>query len=817
MIRNYLTIALRTLWKHRVFTAINMAGLAIGISASLVIYLLVQYDFSFDKFHKDGDRIYRIVSRFTSPDGQVHKNPGVPVPMADAVRNEVTGLQVVAPFHTWSAEKISVPDSRKAKPVVHKSPEGIIFADQHYFELLQYEWVAGSGKTALQQPNQVVLSTAGAALYFPGVKPEEVVGRELYFDDNIRCTITGIVKDLTGNTDFTFKTFISYSTLDKAGIMSGDPLSWNNTSGDSQLFIKLSPGVTAGKIETAIHTLFNKHQKPGKDDNTKTAHLLQPLQDLHFNTDYRNFDQRTAHKPTLYGLLAIAAFLLLLGIINFINLATAQSSQRAKEIGIRKTLGSLKTQLVLQFLSETFLLTLMATMLSVITTPLLLKAFSGFLPAGLHFNLVQQPGILLFLLALLIGVSILAGFYPALILSGYKPILVLKNQAYANTGKTRNAWLRKSLTVSQFVIAQVFIMATILVSKQIHYAINMDMGFRKDAIVYFSTNYRDTVRTNKKVLMNKLAAIPEVAMVSLSNNPPSGNSVWSTTMIYKDGNKPIESNVQLKYADTNYIKLFRLTLLAGQNIIQSDTASQLLINKTYAHVLGFRQPQDAVGKYIEWNNKKLPVVGVVADFHQRSLHEAIKPLAISNGTNIALTINMLLHPQNDAGTVWPAAIKKMEKAWKEFYPEMDFSASFYDEQIAQFYENEQRVSTLLIWATALTIFISCLGLLGLVMYTTSVRVKEIGVRKVLGASVTQLVALLSRDFMALVLLAFVIATPVAWLGMHQWLENFAYRTSVSAWVFVLSAAIMMIITLFTLGFQTVRAALANPVKSLRSE
>lgn len=817
MIRNYLTIALRTLWKHRVFTAINMAGLAIGISASLVIYLLVQYDFSFDKFHKDGDRIYRIVSRFTSPDGQVHKNPGVPVPMANAVRNEVTGLQVVAPFQTWSAEKISVPDSRKAKPVVHKSPEGIIFADQNYFELLQYEWVAGSGKTALQQPNQVVLSTSGAALYFPGLKPEEIVGRELLIEDNMRCTITGIVKDLTGNTDFTFKTFISYSTLDKAGILMGDPLSWSNTSGDSQLFIKLAPGVTAGKIETAIHTLFTKRHKPEQGDNSKTAHLLQPLQDLHFNTDYRNFDQRTAHKPTLYGLLAIAAFLLLLGIINFINLATAQSSQRAKEIGIRKTLGSLKTQLILQFLSETFLLTLMATVLSVITTPLLLKAFSGFLPAGLHFNLVQQPGILLFLLALLTGVSILAGFYPALILSGYKPVLVLKNQAYANTGQTRNAWLRKSLTVSQFVIAQVFIMATILVGKQIHYAINMDMGFRKDAIAYFSANYRDTVRNNKKLLMNKLAAIPEVAMVSLSNNPPSGNSVWSTTMTYKDGNKPIESNVQIKYADINYIKLFRLSLLAGQNIIQSDTASQLLINKTYAHILGFRQPQDAIGKYIEWNNKKLPVVGVVADFHQRSLHEPIKPLAISNGTNIALTINVLLHPQNDAGTAWPAAIKKMEKAWKEFYPEIDFSPSFYDEQIAQFYENEQRVSTLLIWATALTIFISCLGLLGLVMYTTSVRVKEIGVRKVLGASVTQLVTLLSRDFMALVFLAFVIATPIAWLGMHQWLESFAYRTSVSAWIFVLSAAIMMIITLFTLGFQTVRAALANPVKSLRSE
>jgi putative ABC transport system permease protein len=418
---------------------------------------------------------------------------------------------------------------------------------------------------------------------------------------------------------------------------------------------------------------------------------------------------------------------------------------------------------------------------------------------------------------LLIIVSLLAGFYPALVLSGYKPVLVLKNQAFAHTGQTRNAWLRKSLTVSQFVIAQVFIMATILVSKQINYAINMDMGFRKDAIVYFQTNFYDTVRTNKQVLMNKIAAIPGVAMVSLANNPPSGNSVWSSTFTYKDGKKDIQTDVQIKHADSNYIKLYQLRLLAGTNITQSDTVTQLIINETFAHTLGFQQPQDAIGKTIEWSKKQLPVVGVVADFHQRSLHESIKPLAIANATSRALTINILLHPQNSSGTAWSATIKEMEKAWKAMYPEEEFQYSFFDEQIAKFYKNEQQVSTLLTWATGLTIFISCLGLLGLVMYTTAYRVKEIGVRKVLGATVTQLVTLLSKDFIVLVILAFFIATPLAWLAMHQWLNNFAYRTGVSIGVFGLSAVMMILIALITVGLQTIRAALANPVNSLRSE
>ncbi len=816
MLKNYFTIAIRTLWKNKVFSSINVLGLAIGISASLVIFLLVNYHFNFDKFEKDNKRIYRVVSNF-SFSGEVYRNPGVADPMAAAIHKEVTGLDATAPFRTWNGDaKISVSVDKK-QPKIFKHQKNIIFADSNYFNLVSYTWIAGSPKTSLRNPYQTVLTEANAKLYFPNLGPSEVIGKEIYFDDTVRATVTGIVKDIKENTDFTFKTFIAYATLEQTSLKPGNWNDWTSTNGAQQLFVKLSAGTSPVQVEKQIGQLYKKYEKREPGDHSVTWHTLQPLSDLHFNADYGGYDLPVGNKPTLYGLLAVAAFLLILGCINFINLTTAHASQRAKEIGIRKTMGSSKKQLIIQFLSETFLLTCLATLLSTALTPLILKAFSGFIPEGLHFNLTEQPYIILFLVVLMIVVTLLSGFYPAMILSGYKPVLVLKNQAYAGTGKTRKAWLRKSLTISQFVIAQVFIMATMLVSKQIHYSLNKDMGFKKDAILYFNTNYYDTVRSHKYVLLDKLKAIPGIAMVSLCTNPPSSGSTWSGTMKYKDGKKEIESDVQQKYGDSNYIKLYGLKLLAGKNISTTDTVTSYVINETFAHILGFQKPQQAIGKYIQWSNKQIQIVGVVSDFIQKSLHEPVKPLAIASWNNIEKNFSIALQPQNGDGTAWKTTIAKIEKAFKEIYPEDDFDYNFFDEDIAKYYTAEQNISSLLKWSTGLAIFISCLGLLGLVIYTTTQRTKEIGVRKVLGASVSQIVSLISKDFILLVLFAFLIAAPLAWIGMYRWLQNFAFRTEISWWIFFSGAAIMIVIALLTLGFQTIKAAVANPVKSLRTE
>ncbi|MBL7700328.1 MAG: FtsX-like permease family protein, partial [Chitinophagaceae bacterium] len=387
-----------------------------------------------------------------------------------------------------------------------------------------------------------------------------------------------------------------------------------------------------------------------------------------------------------------------------------------------------------------------------------------------------------------------------------------------DTGKNRNTWLRKSLTVSQFAIAQVFIMGAILVGKQITFSLNKDLGFKKDAIIYMKTNYYDTAKSHKLVLAEKLNAIPEIRMISFSTNPPSSWGTWSGTMKYKDGKGEIQADVQQKFGDTNYIRLYGLKLVAGKNYEQSDTVKTFLINETYARLLGFRQPEQAIGKQIEWDNtKKTLVAGVVADFHQKSLHEPIKPLVIGSWTGVQNCVNIALQPQQAGSNTWKIALGKIEKAWNEVYPDDVFEYAFFDQDLRKYYESEQNISSLLKWATGLAILISCLGLLGLVIYTTTQRTKEIGVRKVLGASVSDIVAMISKEFILLVLLAFAIATPLAWLAMHKWLENFAFRTEISWWIFLLGGVIMIFIALVTLGFQTIRSAMANPVKSLRTE
>ena len=550
---------------------------------------------------------------------------------------------------------------------------------------------------------------------------------------------------------------------------------------------------------------------------------MQPLADIHFDPNYGTFDGgRVADKTTLYELAAIAMFLLLLGCINFVNLTTAQSAQRAKEIGIRKTMGSSRRQLVFQFLSETFIITLVSVVVSAAMAPVILKLFSGFIPASINADLIGQPAIILFLAVLTIMVSLLSGFYPALILSGYKPVLVLKNQAHSNSGRTRNAWLRKSLTVTQFVIAQFFIMATVLVSKQICYALHKDLGFKKDAIIIINSPWKNRETGRNLVFLNKLRSMPQVNLVSTGRDAPISDDAHSTEAIYKDGKKEIKTEgLSEKFGDENYIKIYHIKLLAGRNLQPGDASKAFLINNTYAKMIGFNDPHDAVGKQIDKFNgdTKMQIVGVVADFQQESVHAAIAPLAILTSTdrNFNGTFHISLKPQTQNGDEWLKAITAMKRSWKGVYPDDDFDYHFFDESIAELYANEQHTSTLLSWATGLSILISCLGLLGLAIYTTNQRTKEIGVRKVLGATVSQIVTLLSSELIWLILLAFIIVTPVAWWSMNKWMQSFADRTAISWWIFAASGGAMLAAAVFTSSFQTVRAAVSNPVMSLRSE
>src|SRR6266487_1157889 len=544
MFKNYLVVAFRNFWRKRLFSLINIAGLATGISAALVIYLIVHYEFSFEKFQKDGDRIYRVVTNMHFPD-QDFKNSGAPGPLSIAMRNDVAGIEESAVFWISNPLKVTVGENNKN---IFKKQKDIIYADDDYFKLFPYTWIAGSANTLLNDPNKVVLTESRVKVYFPFADPAQAIGQTITYDDTIRATVTGIVNDMDEITDFTFKEFISLTTYSESLKKNNGWGEWGSVSSSSQFFVKFRKDIDTAEINKQLVALRKKHEK---NAFLSTEHFLQPLSDIHFNPDFDAFDHRQANKPPLYGLLAVAVFLLILGCINFINLTTAQASQRAKEIGIRKTMGSSRRQLVFQFLSETVLLTSLATIVSVLLTPWLLKIFSAYTPEGLHFDLFNQPDIFIFIITLIFVVSMLSGFYPAMILSGYKPVLVLKNLAYANTVQSRRVWMRKTLTVLQFVIAQFFIIATMAVGKQIRFSLNKDMGFKKDAIVTFRVPYNYQHPDNKQfVLQQKLKSIPGIQKLSLAGPPPATNGIDISTMkaINKAG-KEIETSVEVKEAD----------------------------------------------------------------------------------------------------------------------------------------------------------------------------------------------------------------------------------------------------------------------------
>jgi ABC-type antimicrobial peptide transport system permease subunit len=817
MLDNYFKIAIRNFLRNKTFSVINVLGLSIGISAALVIFLIVFYEFSFDKFQPDAERIYRVVldAKFNGTEGH---STGVPAPLGAAVEKEVTGVEQTVPVFQFQGDataNVAVETTNPEKPVIYKKQANIVFTNAGYFALLDYEWIAGSSKTAMQDAFSVVLTEGRAKQYFPSLPAAEIIGKQINYNGEIITKVTGIVKDLNETTSFASVEFISLATIAKTNLQNQFMMNvWNDWMAYSKLYIKLSEGTDPVATESQLKALLNKyHKDANKDVNNTMSFHLQPLSDIHFNSLYPGMGERVANKSTLYGLLAIAAFLLLLGCINFINLTTAQATKRAKEIGIRKTMGSSKKQLIIQFLSETLFITIIATIISITLTPLLLHMFADFIPKGLHFDFLNQPSLILFLLLLIITVSFLSGLYPALILSGYKPVLVLKSQAFANSGQTRNAWVRKTLTVSQFVIAQFFIIATLMVSKQINYTLNADLGFKKDAILTFELP-RDTVAAHAKQLLHEIQAIPEVEIASSGFLSPASSGVAFTNVSYAE-KKDVTANVQLRWGDPNYLNVYQIKLLAGRNVAPSDTIKEFIINESYSKLLGFQKPAEALDKYLQFNNKNIRIAGVMQDFHDQSFHSLIGPLVFAGSSGS--TFHIRLKPNNPGVHGWQDAIRKMKKSFKQIYPEEDFSYTFFDDTIAKMYESEQHTARLLKWASGLAVFISCLGLLGLVIYITNSRTKEIGIRKILGASVVAIVSILSIDFMLLVLLAFAIAAPIAWWATYTWLQDFAYRTSISWWIFAVSGGAMVLLAMITLSIQTIKAAVANPVKSLRTE
>jgi len=808
MLRNLLKIAFRNIWKNKMFSLINIIGLSIGLSAAFVIGAMIYYDLTFDKFHPNGNRIYRVVTDRNMPQGENHSR-GVPVPLVDVLKEEIPGIEKSSAFFSSYLNSV---DNKSTKNTF-KNPEDIIFTDHDYFELFKYKWLAGTPKGVLSNPGEVVLTNKRASKYFPDKSPEEILGLSLVYNDSILVTVTGIIADFEKRSDFTFQEFLSRKTAEYTDMK--DQVYndwWDGLNSGTQVFIQANDGGSIQEISERLDVIAKEHEN---EELVAMGHTmtfgLQPLNDLHFNQDYGVFNTTDNHASLdiLIGLSFIALFLMLLGCINFINLNTAQATKRAKEIGIRKTLGSSKKQLIYQFLGETLLLTLGAAIVSLFLSLGLFRLFSDFMPSEIGMGLFKSPLLILGALLTVMVITLLSGFYPAIVLSQFKPVSVLKNQILPRSDKSS---LRKYLTIFQFAIAQVFIIATLLVSKQINYMMNSDMGIKTESIAYISTP--DLTSEEKKQLFAKtIKAIPEIGQVSMAGTSPA--SFWSIarTVKYFAKDSEINTQFQLLSGDNNYLDLYGIQLLAGREPL-NDSISEYVINETGMKELGFKNPQEVIGQMLQATDKNIPIVGVIEDFNQRSLKSKIEPLAFIGGLRHS-TVHFSFQASDTEN--WPKAVEKIEKSWKSIYPDEEFHLSFMDDTVKQFYEQERKTSKLLSWATGLAIAISCLGLLGLVIYTTERRTKEIGIRKVLGASLAQLNLLLCKEFLILVGIAFVIAAPIAWYGMNNWLQDFAYKTDLSWWVFVLSGVAMLLISLVIISIRTITAANRNPVKSLRTE
>lgn len=814
MLKNFLTITFRNIWKNKIFSTINIIGLSIGLSAAFVIGVIIYYDMTFDKFHNDGGQIYRVTSHFTDPNGDSY-NRGVAVPVSEALRDNVPGVEGVANFFNTYIQKIETEKSSE----IYRNTDDIVYTDENYFELFKYKWLAGTSKNVLSNPKEVVLTQSRAAKYFPHALPQEVVGNTLIYNDSILVKVTGVVENFKDRTDFNFEEFLSLKTA-RYSHMKNMILSdaWNNTNSATQVFIKIAKKVEITEIQEQLDLLAKGNADPELlSYGMNRSFDLQPLSDIHFNVDtgvFNNSDGQ-ASKTVLIGLAFVALFLLLLGCINFINLNTAQATKRSKEIGIRKTLGSSRKQLIFQFLGETFLLTIAAVVLSFFLSAWLLRIFCDFISEGVGIELFKSPVMLASVVVLLFLVTLLSGFYPSLILSNFKPIAVLKNQGLPSQSKSS---LRKYLTVFQFVIAQIFIIATLIVGKQIHFLITKDMGIKTESNVFVRA-WHDSDLNKRITLMNELASIPHISQISLGSNPPASNNTNSSIATYLHNGKEIHTDLQLLFGDKNYRKIYDIDLVAGRERL-NDTIKEYVVNETYTKIMGFEHPEDAVGETIKFSEGSFPIVGVMKDFNQRSLHTNVKPMALVGDSEQGRfsqynTIHFSLDGQSTE--LWSETLAQVEEKWKSFYPEANFELNFMDDTVKQFYEQERKTSVLLKWATGLAILISCLGLLGLVIHTTERRTKEIGIRKVLGASLAQLNLLLCKEFLILVLVAFAIAAPIAWWSMNNWLQGFAYKTQLNWGIFVLSGTAMLFIALAIISIRTIAAANANPVKSLRTE
>lgn len=803
MVKNYLKTALRNLMREKGSAILNLAGLTLGITCSLVLFLLVKHVATVDNFHTNRDRIYRIVTEADGNNGRFYTS-GIPRPLPDAFRADFPEAEQVT-FTSYRSNALILVPQPGREPKKFQEEAGVVFAESNFFQIFDRPIYMGDPMKGLDDPYEAIISRSLAKKYF---NREDVIGEVVHFD-TIDYKITAVMEDHVQNTDFPFTLMLSYATL--RNTEGAD--NWDGIWSDEQCYILLKQNEPVSRVEARMPAFVEKYL--GKDNYRHQTFNLQPLSDLHYDDRYGTYSYDTVPREMLVALGLIALFLIVTACINFINLTTAEAIKRSKEVGIRKSMGSSRRQLVLQFLGETTLVTVLAMALALGLTQMALSLLNPFLELQLTMDFFGDGLLWAFILTVTLLVSVLSGLYPSLVISAFKPALALKNQI-SNRSSSGYA-LRKSLVVVQFLISQFFIMGTIILLSQMHYFQTQELGFRQDAVLVVPIPERERPElakgvSNMRTLRDEIGRLPGVEEVSLSSTPPSSGSVRGTRFYFEGEDESESRGTQIKQVDGNYLSLYDIPLLAGTNVDDYDTARGFVVNEELVRVAGIENPQDIIGRKIHVWGRTLPVVGVVRNFHTVSLHQPIEPTILMNDLGGYGTLSMTVN-QSQLQQV----VREVRSKWERTYPSYIFDYQFLDDAIHEFYEGDRKMSIVLTVFTGIAIFIGCLGLFGLATFMANRKTKEIGVRKALGASVESIILLFSKEYVKLMAVGFLLAAPLAWYLMSKWLENFAYKITIGPLVFVATFAVTLLIAVLTVGYKSFRAAIVNPIKSLRYE
>ncbi len=798
MLKNYLLLAWRNFRKHQSFALINIAGLAVGIACFVLIMLYVQYELSFDRYHKNADHIYRVVSQ---QPGNVFLGTDhfavTPAILAQTLKQEFPEVLEATTLDNYNNVLITVGEQSFYE-------NDLVVADSAIFKIFSFPLVLGDPATALNEPFTIVLDETLARKYFGNDNP---LGKVVRYQDRHDLKVSGVMRDVPKNSHFRANLLLSFATEVATSTDKNRFTTWGNNS--YYTYFLAAPNFEPVAFNEKLKQLVKKyHTEDWREAENPHRYYVQQLQDIHLYS-HINFDLGTNNDVRyLYLLSGLALIIILAACINYMNLTTARSAMRAKEVGMRKVVGASRAQLLKQFLGESLLLTFLAALIALLLVELFLPTFSELVGRDLRFDLLLQGSAVFALCGTILLVGVMAGSYPALVLAAFEPVKVLKGEVKDNSGR---AYLRNALVVFQFAASVGLILCTATVQQQLDYIRKKKLGYNREHVLVMRVRDREA-RKKFQLIKNELLANPNFVSATVSGHLPTNIGSSSGLDWAKHEGRP-ELQAYNTPVDYDFLNVFEIELVEGRNFSRAfatDSAQAYIINEELRDLLGW---ESAVGKpFGNGDQADGQVIGVMKNFHMHSLRLKIEPLFLRLGSNWGATLSARIRAENI-----PAAIAHAEAVWKKYSTKYPFEYSFLDEEFNRMYKTEEKLSAIFGYFTGLAIFIACLGLLGLASFTAERRTKEIGIRKVLGASLGQLLFLLSRDFMKPVLLANVLAWPVVWYAMQQWLQGFAYRTDMGGNIFVLTALSSLTLALLTVSIKTIKAATANPVEALRYE